>query len=202
MSDTSTKPYLLRALHEWCVDNGHTPYIAVLVDARTQVPADYVKAGEIVLNVSPVATHQLVIGNEWIEFQARFGGTARSLVVPVDRVMSIYARENGHGMAFEVSPAAPVSDETLSSSTPEAGRPRLTAIRNDLTAASSTENRPRPALASVESEASSAAADASSAESTSSTEEPPPDDPAPSTPGGSKGSSAEPKSRPRLTVIK
>jgi stringent starvation protein B len=97
---TSTRPYLIRALHDWCTDNGFTPYIAVFVDASVQVPQEYVKNQEIVLNVGFEATSALKIGNEAIEFKARFGGAARDIVVPVDHVIAIYARENGQGMAF------------------------------------------------------------------------------------------------------
>jgi stringent starvation protein B len=102
---SSTRPYLLRALHEWCTDNGFTPYIAVQVDASVQVPTEYVKNNEIVLNVGFEATSALKLGNEFIEFRARFGGVAREIVVPVDHVVAIYARENGQGMAFPM-PAA------------------------------------------------------------------------------------------------
>jgi stringent starvation protein B len=101
----STRPYLIRALHEWCVDNGFSPYIAVQVDGSVQVPMDFVKNGEIVLNVSFDATSSLRLGNEFIEFKARFGGVAREIVVPIDHVVAIYARENGQGMAFP-APAA------------------------------------------------------------------------------------------------
>jgi stringent starvation protein B len=96
----STRPYLLRALHEWCTDNGFTPYVAVHVDASVRVPAEYVKNSEIVLNVSFSATSGLKLGNEAIEFKARFGGVVRDIMVPVDHVVAIYARENGQGMAF------------------------------------------------------------------------------------------------------
>lgn len=99
---TSTKPYLLRAIFEWCVDNGFTPYISVLVDARTRVPMEYARDGEIVLNVGPLATSHLLMGNEVIECTARFSGVARELLIPVTAVTAIYARENGHGMSFEV----------------------------------------------------------------------------------------------------
>ena len=97
---TSTRPYLLRALHDWCTDNGYTPYIAVYVDASVQVPMEYVKNNEIVLNVGFEATSALQLGNEFVEFKARFGGVSREIVVPVDHVVAIYARENGQGMAF------------------------------------------------------------------------------------------------------
>lgn len=112
MAETSTKPYLVRALYEWCCDNGYTPYLAVSVDGDTIVPRQYVRNGEIVLNVSPAATHQLLIGNDRIEFQARFSGVAQTLSIPVGNVTAIYARETGHGMAFEVTraPAQPPID--------------------------------------------------------------------------------------------
>ena len=99
---SSTRPYLIRALHDWCTDNGFTPYLAVYVDRSVQVPQEYVKNNEIVLNVSFEATSQLQLGNEFIEFKARFGGVARDIAVPVDHVIAIYARENGQGMAFPV----------------------------------------------------------------------------------------------------
>jgi stringent starvation protein B len=102
---TATRPYLIRALHEWCTDNGFTPYIAVFVDRSVQVPTEYVKANEIVLNVGFEATSGLKLGNDTIEFKARFGGTAREIRVPVDHVIAIYARENGQGMAFPVPTA-------------------------------------------------------------------------------------------------
>ena len=101
----STRPYLIRALYEWCTDNGFTPYVAVKVDGSVQVPREYVQAGEIVLNISMDATSALKLGNEFIEFKARFGGQPRDIMVPIHRVMAIYARENGQGMAF------PVADE-------------------------------------------------------------------------------------------
>ena len=97
---SSTRPYLIRALYEWCTDNGLTPFIAVLVDETVRVPNEYVKDGEIVLNISFDATSSLSMGNEFIEFKGRFGGVARDIFVPVDRVVAIYARENGQGMAF------------------------------------------------------------------------------------------------------
>ena len=97
---TSTRPYLIRALHDWCTDNGFTPYLAVHVDRSVQVPMEYVKNNEIVLNVGFEATSGLKLGNDFIEFRARFGGMARDILVPVDHVVAIYARENGQGMAF------------------------------------------------------------------------------------------------------
>jgi stringent starvation protein B len=97
---TSTRPYLIRALHEWCIDNGFTPLITVQVDANTQVPKEHVKDKEIVLNLSFDATSGLKLGNDYIEFKARFSGVARDILVPVNRVVAIYARENSQGMAF------------------------------------------------------------------------------------------------------
>jgi stringent starvation protein B len=102
LNEIPTKPYLLRALFEWCVDNGYTPHLAVKVDSRTQVPQEYVKNGEITLNISPNAVHKLQLGNELIEFSARFGGVARQLAVPIANVYALYARETGHGMTFDV----------------------------------------------------------------------------------------------------
>jgi stringent starvation protein B len=101
-AELSTKPYLLRALYEWCVDNGYTPHIAVKVDSRAQVPQEFVRNGEITLNVAPTAVHKLQMGNEVIEFSARFAGVARQISVPVPNVQAIYARETGHGMTFEI----------------------------------------------------------------------------------------------------
>jgi stringent starvation protein B len=105
MAETSTKPYMIRALYEWCCDNGYTPYLAVAVDSHTIVPRQHVKGGEIVLNVSPMATSRLNIGNEVVEFQARFSGVAQQISIPIGNISAIYARETGHGMAFDVSKA-------------------------------------------------------------------------------------------------
>jgi stringent starvation protein B len=107
---TSTRPYLLRALHDWCTDNGFTPYIAVFVDGTVTVPMEYVKNNEIVLNVGFEATSGLKLGNEFVEFKARFGGSARDIQVPIDHVVAIYARENGQGMAFPVPTGGATSD--------------------------------------------------------------------------------------------
>ncbi|HEX5372754.1 MAG TPA: ClpXP protease specificity-enhancing factor [Aquabacterium sp.] len=115
---TSTRPYLIRALHDWCTDNGFTPYLAVYVDKTVQVPREYVKNNEIVLNVSFDATSQLQLGNEYIEFKARFGGVARDILVPIDHVIAIYARENGQGMAF---PVPTPEEESATSSNDEGG---------------------------------------------------------------------------------
>ena len=139
----STKPYLLRAIWEWCCDNGFTPYIAVQVDARTRVPREFIRDGQIVLNIGPDASNKLMIGNDFIEFQARFAGVARELSVPVAQVTAIYSRENGAGMAFEIdgNAAAPAGeappeqeqgetgDDAPEPPRPEGGRPKLQRIK-------------------------------------------------------------------------
>lgn len=136
----STKPYLLRAIWEWCCDNNLTPHIAVVVDKRTRVPREFVKDGQIVLNLGPGATNKLHIGNEYVEFQARFGGVARELSVPVDQVAAIYARENGAGMAFDLDEEAHLTREMEDAAAldtepdtapprPEPGRPKLQRIK-------------------------------------------------------------------------
>ncbi|CAJ0881594.1 ClpXP protease specificity-enhancing factor [Ralstonia flatus] len=137
MSETSTKPYLIRAIYEWCTDNGFTPYIAVFVDNSTNVPREFVKNDEIVLNVSFDATSQLDMGNEWITFHARFSGVSRKIEVPIENVLAVYARENGQGMAFPVERSTPATQ-----------------------AATERENNPPPKLAAVDSESAPAPAPA------------------------------------------
>jgi stringent starvation protein B len=145
---TSTRPYLIRALYEWCTDNGFTPYVAVRVDDSVQVPREYVKDGEIVLNISYDATSALQLGNDFIEFKARFGGQPREIIVPVGRVIAIYARENGQGMAFP--PPADVPEVPVPASLPPA-EPEAPAAAGErvvqLTVAdssSSDDDAPRP----------------------------------------------------------
>ena len=104
MSEQSAKPYLVRAICEWCADNGLTPYLAVKVDARTRVPAAFVRNGEIVLNISATATRRLTIDNEGIQFNARFSGVSQEVSVPMSAVSGIFAKETGYGFAF--APAA------------------------------------------------------------------------------------------------
>jgi stringent starvation protein B len=133
----STKPYLLRALYEWCVDQGFTPYISVQVDAHTLVPRQFVRDGQIVLNLGDEAVQNLHLGNDLITCQARFGGVAQSLSIPIANVSAIYARENGQGMAFEVGDqtAAPAAPEAGASEQPEPPpsdyppRPHLTRVK-------------------------------------------------------------------------
>lgn len=118
MSEIPTKPYLLRAIYEWCTDSGYTPHIAVKVDAGTRVPMAYVRNGEIVLNISYGATHGLSIDNDSISFAARFAGVSRDIYIPMECVLAIYANESGQGMAFEATPSphsTPASDSGESS---------------------------------------------------------------------------------------
>lgn len=115
-SSTSTKPYLIRALYEWCLDNGYTPYLAIWVNEHTRVPQQFVQNDEIVLSISQSATKDLIIDNEWISFHARFGGVAQEVWVPVNHVMSIFAKETGEGMGFEVIPYTP-NESTTNEST-------------------------------------------------------------------------------------
>lgn len=107
MAEVSTKPYLVRAIYEWCADSGYRPFLAVAVDARTQVPREFVRNGEIVLNISAEATDRLHIGNDLLEFVARFGGVARQVSIPIENISAIFAQETGHGMAFEVPARVP-----------------------------------------------------------------------------------------------
>ena len=123
LDTTSTRPYLVRALYEWCTDNGLTPYVAVSVDDSVQVPREYVKNNEIVLNISFDATSSLKLGNDFIEFKARFAGSSRDIMVPMERVIAIYARENGQGMAFPMG-ATPQAEA------PPAGAPGPLAVVN------------------------------------------------------------------------
>ena len=136
MEQPSTKPYLIRALHQWCSDNGFTPYIAVVSNGRAKVPREFVRDGQIVLNISYTATGHLDISNDRITFQARFGGIARDISVPIGNVLAIYAKENGACMAFEAdSDATDGKQESEEDTEPEppspqpAGRPRLQRIK-------------------------------------------------------------------------
>jgi stringent starvation protein B len=145
MAESSTKPYMIRALHEWCTDNGYTPHIAVRVDGNTLVPPAHIRDGQITLNIGSLATNRLVLGNEAIEFQARFSGVTENLYVPIAAVTAIYARETGAGMGFEVeqstglsaqapaslqaNAAEPIKPSDASTSTPDPKKPRLTVVK-------------------------------------------------------------------------
>ncbi|MEO8003454.1 MAG: ClpXP protease specificity-enhancing factor [Betaproteobacteria bacterium] len=139
MKEASKTPYLIRAIFEWCCDNGLTPYIAVKVDETTKVPMEYVKNGEIVLNVSPDATRNLKIGNDLLQFSARFAGVSREVSVPIGTVSGIFAKENGQGLSFQTG-SAPAQTGTSSKADvvpptddhpapPSGGRPRLQVVK-------------------------------------------------------------------------
>ncbi len=144
MSELSTKPYMLRAIYEWCTDSGFTPYLAVKVDAATAVPMEYVKKGEIVLNISFGATSGLKMDNDAIHFHARFGGVSREIYVPVHNVLAIYANENGQGMAFEVT--APTADAPAPSApeAPLASVPALASVPSAVPPAALKDSTPAP----------------------------------------------------------
>lgn len=128
---TSTRPYLIRALHEWCGDNGLTPFVTVLADNTVQVPREFVKDGEIVLNISFDATTGLQLGNEFLEFKARFGGVVRDIFVPIDRVVAIFAKENGQGMAFpRVERSNEAADNGLQEKSAKTAPARLSPVQS------------------------------------------------------------------------
>lgn len=122
---------MVRGIYEWCTDNGFTPYIAVVVDERTEVPREFARDGQIVLNISADATSRLAMDNDYISFVARFGGVARNISFPVGNVVAIYAKENGAGMAFEVedTPLPDASPEPEPPAPPAGGRPKLQRVK-------------------------------------------------------------------------
>ncbi len=139
-----TKPYMVRAIHEWCVDNGLTPHLLVVVNAQCRVPAAHVKNGEIVLNLNHTATKDLHMDNEAIVFSARFGGVSQNLYVPIGAVKGVFARENGQGMFFEPAqqanthpvegvPASEVvaleNNPEMNNATPQKKKPTLTIVK-------------------------------------------------------------------------
>jgi len=148
MSEQSAKPYLVRALYEWCVEQGYTPHVVVRVNGKTRVPAAFVKDGQIVLNIGPIATHKLTMDNEWILFNARFNGMSQEVAIPVGAVIGLYAKETGYGMGFAPAPEpelvvssaasadpvesageAPAASSPSVSSPGERKRPSLTLIK-------------------------------------------------------------------------
>jgi len=134
VSETSTKPYLIRAIYDWCADNGFTPYLAVRVDGNTQVPVAFVKDGEIILNLSTDAVHNLQLGNEEITCGGRFGGVAHKLIVPMAAVIGIFAKETGQGLVFQgqestPSPQKPGDDEPPKEPTPPSSKPHLRVVK-------------------------------------------------------------------------
>ena len=110
-AEISTKPYLIRAIYEWCADCGYTPYLSVVVTGECRVPTEFVKNNEIVLNVSPSATRNIKIDNDRVHFSARFNGVSREVSVPIAAVAGIFARENGEGLLFKVESETPAPAE-------------------------------------------------------------------------------------------
>lgn len=136
--DLSTKPYLIRAIYDWCADSNLTPYLAVQVDQSTRVPVEYVKNGEIVLNISQDSTRNLTLGNELIQFSARFSGVSREVSIPVLAVSGIFAKESGVGLFFEAIEGDPAgkarvqrerAGESPKDPPPPGGKPRLQVIK-------------------------------------------------------------------------
>jgi stringent starvation protein B len=127
----STKPYLIRAIYEWCVDAGMTPHLAVKVNARTSVPMAFVRDGQITLNIGPEAVRNLHLGNDTITFGGRFNGVAHEIYVPVTTVIGIYSRENGQGLAFEPEESTPPVPPVGGDEPPAAphGRPHLKVVK-------------------------------------------------------------------------
>jgi stringent starvation protein B len=157
LDSTSTRPYLIRALYEWCTDNGLTPYVAVSVDDSVQVPREYVKNNEIVLNISFDATSSLKLSNDFIEFKARFAGSSRDIMVPIGRVIAIYARENGQGMAFpmggpgqpESSPVSPQASLSAVGAPATSDSKVVQLVSSDEPPPSKPPSGPRPSLKRV-----------------------------------------------------
>jgi stringent starvation protein B len=121
MQPVPIKPYLMRAIHEWCSDQGYTPYLVVAVKGRMQVPMEFVKNGEITLNVSYNATRNMQLGDDYVRFSARFNGVSRDIIIPIGAVVSLFARETGEGMAWE--------PELSELDTAEPGAAKLTPLR-------------------------------------------------------------------------
>lgn len=133
MSDLSTKPYLIRAIYDWCGDSGLTPYLAVRVDENTRVPTAYVRDGEIVLNLSVNAVRNLHLGNDEITCSGRFGGVPHEILVPMAAVAGIFAKETGQGLVFQGQESAPTSARGIESETPPdptpPSKPRLRVVK-------------------------------------------------------------------------
>ena len=131
--ERSTKPYLIRAICEWCSDSGLTAYLSVKVDAQTRVPLEHVKNGEIVLNISPDAAHRLTIGDDMIQFAARFSGVSRECSIPIAAVQGVFARENSQGLFFQPEQAAPAGVPAAAGDAvqppPGGGKPKLQIVK-------------------------------------------------------------------------
>ena len=127
--ERSTRPYLIRAICEWCSDSGYTAYLSVKVDAQTRVPMEHVKNGEIVLNISPDAAHRLTVGDDAIQFAARFSGVSRECSIPIAAVQGIFAKENSEGLFFQPAPAATKAQAEAPPPPAPGGKPRLQLIK-------------------------------------------------------------------------
>ena len=138
MRELSTKPYLIRAIYEWCSDSDHTPYISVKVDEQTRVPEEYVRDGEIILNISQDAAYHLTLGNDLIQFSARFNGVTREISIPVNAVQGIFAKESSQGILFPPEEQADArnmdsedsgNSQAPSQNVPKSEKPRLHIIK-------------------------------------------------------------------------
>ena len=144
MSEQSAKPYLVRAICEWCADNGLTPYLAVKVNAQTRVPAAFVKNGEIVLNISNSATRKLTIDNDWVQFSARFSGSSQEVAVPMSAVSGIFAKETGYGFAFTLAQDPAASLATVTAPLPDIDAALEADVKEEKEAKDDGRTRPRP----------------------------------------------------------
>ncbi len=144
MSEQSAKPYLVRAICEWCADNGLTPYLAVKVNAQTRVPAAFVKNGEIVLNISTSATRKLTIDNDWVQFSARFSGSSQEVAVPMSAVSGIFAKETGYGFAFTLAQDPAASLASASAPLPDIDAALEADVKDAKAAKDDGPGRPRP----------------------------------------------------------
>lgn len=134
MPMTASRPYLIRAIYEWLLDNHMTPYLLVNAEADgVDVPRQYVENGKIILNIAPQAVQGLVLGNEYVSFSARFSGQSTGVIVPVSAAIAMYARENGRGMVFadepEAEPPTPSDDGGAGEPSAKPGRPKLSVIK-------------------------------------------------------------------------
>ena len=129
MSELSTRPYLIRAIYEWCVDSALTPYLAVKVNDQTRVPVAYIKNGEIVLSLSSTAVRNLELGNEYISCAGRFGGVPFNVLVPVGAVVGIFAKENGQGLMFQPEDGTPDEPPQPSDEPPSPQKPFLKIVK-------------------------------------------------------------------------
>jgi stringent starvation protein B len=144
MSEQSAKPYLVRAICEWCADNGLTPYLAVKVNAQTRVPAAFVKNGEIVLNISTAATRKLTVDNDWVQFSARFSGSSQEVAVPMSAVSGIFAKETGYGFAFTLAQDPAASLAAVTAPQPDVDAALEADVKDAKDAKDDGRNRPRP----------------------------------------------------------